>query len=91
MMEQIIKEKDFSHDDIFAFLKNDNKADDHKLPDTGVGLEYERMLSPLFIKTEIYGTRSSTVVMVDKKNQVFFEERSFIPLAHNKFQFSIQK
>jgi uncharacterized protein with NRDE domain len=90
-LEGIIQGKDFLVEEIFALLKNAKKAEDHELPDTGVGLEYERILSPLFIKTEKYGTRSSIVIRVDKKNQVFFEERSFIPPAHNKFQFSIQK
>jgi len=89
-LEQIINLEDFSIEEIFVLLKNEQKPEDHELPDTGVGLEYERILSPVFIKTEKYGTRSSTVLLVDKKNRVVFEERSFIPPAHNQFQFNIQ-
>lgn len=35
-------------------------APDEALPDTGVGLEWERALSAPFIRTERYGTRSHT-------------------------------
>jgi uncharacterized protein with NRDE domain len=47
------------------------------LPDTGVGLKRERMLSPLYIENEEYGTRSSTVILVDRKGYTTFIERVF--------------
>lgn len=40
------------------------RAADHELPDTGVGLELERFLSPPFIVGEDYGTRSSTLLVI---------------------------
>lgn len=89
-LAKIILEEYVYIEAIFSLLRNEQMADNEKLPDTGVGLDFERILSPLFIKTEKYGTRSSTVVLVDKKNQVFFEERSFVPPAHNQYQFKIQ-
>ncbi len=52
-------------------------AKDEELPDTGVGLELERVLSPIFIKSEKYGTRSSTIVTVDKQNNVRFVEKTY--------------
>ena len=48
------------------------------LPDTGVGIDLERMLSPIFIKSEKYGTRCSSVVMVDNDNNVKFVEKFFL-------------
>src|SRR3546814_10254816 len=39
-------------------------APDEALPDTGVGLELERMLSPAFVRDARYGTRCSSVVLV---------------------------
>ena len=48
---------------------------DDRLPQTGVGIEWERILSPLFIESEIYGTRSSSVLLVGKDGQVRFTER----------------
>ncbi|RYG71760.1 NRDE family protein [Lentibacillus lipolyticus] len=67
----------FSADALFKMLSNAEEADDDRLPDTGVGLELERKLSPLFIKTPVYGTRCSTVLLVDKKNHVTFVERTY--------------
>lgn len=52
-------------------------APDHLLPDTGVGLERERLLSPLFITSPTYGTRSSTVILVERDGTCTFVERSF--------------
>lgn len=50
-----------------------------ELPNTGVTLEQERALSPLFIAGSEYGTRSSTVVQVSSDRRVIFIERSWQP------------
>ncbi len=63
--------------EIFNILANEEVAEDQFLPSTGVDLELERALSPLFIKTPHYGTRSSTVLMVDREKNVQFIERSY--------------
>jgi uncharacterized protein with NRDE domain len=62
---------------LFSFLYNEQRASDDALPDTGVGLERERMLSAMFIKSSNYGTRCSTVLLVDKKDNVVFIERVY--------------
>lgn len=64
-------------DDLFAILADRTVAPDHLLPDTGVGLERERLLSPLFITSPTYGTRSSTVILFDRDGTCTFVERSF--------------
>jgi uncharacterized protein with NRDE domain len=58
-------------------LYDDDMADDASLPDTGIGLEKERMLSPMFIKSPDYGTRTSTILTVSKDNKVDFHERTY--------------
>lgn len=62
---------------LFDLLNDDQTAPDEQLPDTGVGLERERMLSSMFIKSPNYGTRCSTVVMVDQANEVYYAERVY--------------
>lgn len=64
-------------EDLFHFLLDRTAAPDELLPDTGVGLEMERMLSPVFICSPGYGTRSSTVILLDRTGKVTFVEKSF--------------
>lgn len=59
----------------FAFLSDTFHADDAALPDTGVGLEWERVLSPALIVGEKYGTRCSTVLL-QAQQEIIFEERT---------------
>jgi len=52
---------------------------DSALPHTGVGLERERLLSTAFIASPEYGTRASTVVLVERSRRITFVERNFGP------------
>ena len=38
---------------------------EESLPDTGVGLEWEKAMQSIFVDYEAYGTRSSTVILYD--------------------------
>lgn len=71
-------------DTLFNLVADRSMAKDEELPHTGVGLQMERVLSPIFVKIPNYGTRSSTVVLVDKQNHVTFVERTF---QEGEFQF----
>lgn len=62
--------------DIFDILSDTAKAPDEQLPQTGVSLEWERLLSSIFIKSDDYGTRCSTVVLVKKDGMTSFVERT---------------
>ena len=74
----LLKEKKaLSPDALFALLVDRTQPPDDRLPDTGVGLEWERILSPLFIESSVYGTRSSTVLLIDRRGSVTFVERVF--------------
>ena len=64
---------------MFAILADDEIVPDAELPDTGVPLEWERRLSAIFVRSEPYGTRASTVVMLAADGGITFEERSFGP------------
>jgi uncharacterized protein with NRDE domain len=64
---------------VFAVLQDRGRAPDQVLPETGVGLDWERKLSSMFIATDIYGTRSSSVILVDRNRWVTFWERTFTP------------
>lgn len=62
--------------ELFSHLESSDPAPDHLLPSTGVPLEWERLLSPIFIKSEGYGTRSSTVILMNEE-EIFFKERVY--------------
>jgi uncharacterized protein with NRDE domain len=60
-----------------AILNCRQQPGDHHLPDTGVGLEFERLLAPRFILSHEYGTRVSTVLSVPVAGDLSFIEKSF--------------
>lgn len=76
IMNEVLRQP-FQARDLFAMLFNETIAADDVLPDTGVGLERERALSAMFIKSPGYGTRCSTIVLVDQQNNIFFAERVY--------------
>lgn len=91
-LQEIITNTNVIHPDpLFEMLTNTELGSDHALPSTGVGREMERLLSPIFIKGNEYGTRSSTVLTIDHKHHVSFYERCYdqrqsnnIVTQHNK-------
>ena len=56
-------------------LADTTPAPDAELPDTGVGLDMERALSPPFVRSARYGTRCSSVVMIGDDEITFVERR----------------
>ena len=77
--QEIMKNTHLSTDDVFKILNDKSVVEDKLLPETGVSKELEKILSAVFIKTEKYGTRCSTVILVDSSNKVQFVERTFNP------------
>lgn len=77
-------------EDLFTLLQNADPAPDERLPKTGVSLEWERILSPLFIKGDGYGTRSSTVLLMSK-DEIFYKERVHIGEDRQEQEFIFKK
>ena len=76
-LKRLIEYQDIHPWEVLNILDDTSPAKDEELPDTGVGIELERTLSSIFIKSERYGTRSSTIVTVDKHNSVRFVEKTY--------------
>lgn len=87
------REKKPSPEALLTLLSDRSRPPDHRLPATGVGMEWERVLSPLFIESPVYGTRSSTVLVIDRSGRVTFIERVFNgdpdPWMTSRFDFQI--
>src|SRR6185369_6556415 len=75
--KSIVQLADIDPEQIFTVLSDPAPFADALLPDTGVGTERERLLSPIFIEGDHYGTRSTTVLLIDRTGQVTFIERVF--------------
>jgi uncharacterized protein with NRDE domain len=69
-------------EDLFSIMKDETKAPDNLLPDTGVGIEKERFLSSIFINSPVYGTRSTAILLFDNKNKIHFSERTYDPKGY---------
>lgn len=65
--------------DLLGLLQDRTEASDPDLPETGVARDWERVLSPMFISAPGYGTRASTVLLIDHAGCLHFHERSFAP------------
>ena len=75
--ESVIEADDPALEDLLAMLADRQGAPDHLLPQTGIGLEWERLLSAPFIVNERYGTRCSTVLRIDHEGRAQVQERRF--------------
>lgn len=62
---------------LLDLLADTQQPDDAQLPDTGVGIERERFLAPIFIRGDVYGTRASTLAVRDDTGHVRLTERRF--------------
>jgi uncharacterized protein with NRDE domain len=75
-----VMEEALSHPDprprLFELLGDASGVPDPELPDTGVGLEWERRLAAPLITGADYGTRASTVFAVAADGLRTFEERT---------------
>jgi uncharacterized protein with NRDE domain len=72
-----VSSEQVSPETLFNLLYDDVIAEDSLLPNTGIGIERERVLSSMFIKSSGYGTRCSTVILADYSNRVTFQERIY--------------
>ncbi|MFC0559957.1 NRDE family protein [Halalkalibacter alkalisediminis] len=60
-------------------LRDDELFHDSELPDTGIGMKRERQLSSIFINGRTYGTRASTIILMDSEGRMKFVEQGYGP------------
>lgn len=76
-LEKLLGRSPFDQEAAFTLLSDSTRADDAKLPDTSVPLEWERALSSIFITMPTYGTRCSTILMAMADGRRRLVERRF--------------
>ncbi|TPV59841.1 NRDE family protein [Aestuariibacter sp. GS-14] len=77
LQEYISSADSLNIDHLFALLRNNQQAPMDELPSTGVSPEWEMALSPIFIHTPKYGTRSSTILLVNQHQQACWYECTY--------------
>ncbi|MBD3584680.1 NRDE family protein [Salinimonas sp. HHU 13199] len=77
-LSQYCSESDtLSEDALFSLLKDKTEAPESALPDTGISKDWEKRLSPIFIQSDEYGTRASTLLLVNRNGNASWSERTY--------------
>lgn len=77
----VTQNKAIEHNALLSILQNTQQAPDELLPDTGIGLDWERKLSAIKIKGPEYGTRSSCVYTQSTSGELTVTETSYDTLG----------
>lgn len=93
LLEETINRNENIVEDLFALLADKNKSPDNELPKTGLDKKIEKEISSIFVDTPGYGTRSSTVILIDKNHKVTFIEKALDTKTSewitNKYEFGL--
>jgi uncharacterized protein with NRDE domain len=76
LIEQANENGDNLVNNLFSLLKDKTTSPEDELPDTGLEKDIEKKISSIFVETPDYGTRSSTVLLIDQKDNVTIIEKS---------------
>lgn len=90
-LQTLVENNEVDSRSLFQLLADKEQAAQQSLPNTGLSTDMEKQLSSIFIDTDSYGTRCSTVVLFDKNGTVTFRERTFPSLAENHYQFNVNE
>ncbi|HEV7489229.1 MAG TPA: NRDE family protein [Rhodanobacteraceae bacterium] len=81
-VEEISSGREIDGTRLLDLLFDENQPADEALPDTGVGLDLERLLAPVFVRGSAhYGTRASTLAYFADDGGAMLRERGFGPKA----------
>ena len=75
----ICEGREVNKEAIFDLLLDREQFPIEQLPKTGLTEEMEKAVSPIFIQTENYGTRCSTIVSMNSHSKVSLVERTYTP------------
>lgn len=70
-------EQTLNIDKLFNLMQNSQQAQTQHLPKTGVPLDWEQLLSSIFIISPAYGTRTTNIITQDKDGNIAIYDRSY--------------
>jgi len=94
VLSVLLKNDEIHPWELLSILNDTRQAKEENLPDTGVGMEWEKILSSIFIQSPKYGTRCSTALVVDIDNNFRLAEKTFFgsqgAFSNKDFNFTIK-
>jgi uncharacterized protein with NRDE domain len=88
----LLNEPDIQSEDVFAMLADREQAPIDNLPSTGLPADWERVVSAPFIVNERYGTRCSSLLLVERNGRTVLHERRFdasgVQSGTSRFEFT---
>ncbi len=70
-------EQPLNIDKLFTLMQNSQQAKIENLPNTGVPLDWEQLLSSIFIVSPEYGTRTTNIITQDNQGSISVHDRSY--------------
>ncbi len=88
----LLTQPEIAPEELFTMLGDRESAGAADLPSTGLPEDWERIVSAPFIVNERYGTRCSSVLLVERTGRTILQERRFdaagIQSGNSRFEFT---
>lgn len=89
---RLLAQPDVSAESLFDILSDREPAAAEHLPSTGLPPDWERVVSAPFIVNDSYGTRCSSVLLVERNGRTILQERRFdaqgVQTGASRFEFT---
>lgn len=90
--DALLAQPEIAPEGLFTMLGDREQASHGNLPSTGLPEDWERVVSAPFIVNERYGTRCSSVLLVERTGRTILQERRFdatgIQSGNSRFEFT---
>lgn len=90
--KRLLVEAEMPVEELFAMLADRETAPPEALPSTGLPADWERVVSAPFVVNERYGTRCSSVLLVERNGRTVLQERRYdsagVQTGSSRFEFA---
>jgi uncharacterized protein with NRDE domain len=76
-LAEAIKDNTLDIEQLFKLMKSGQQAQTEQLPKTGVPLNWEQLLSSIFIISPEYGTRTTNIITLDNEGNISIYDQSY--------------
>ncbi len=76
-LAKTVQSQTLNIDKLFELMSNNKQAKAEHLPSTGIPLNWEQLLSTIFIVSPEYGTRTTNIITQDNEGKISVYDRSY--------------